>query len=123
MLTVLSTIDMFITLIIPFIIIIILNIRILIKIKYYQRQAHKSCTESVTVRIPSHHMATTGFHTSVSGSGTVHFKFSNSRSQQANRLTCVNNKSSTASAVVVRTRGQYRTARMLRTKPPATYQE
>ena len=110
--TIMTCIDTVFACVVPSIVIIMLNIRIIIKIHHYQKWR----SEIITLqRCESNHHS--GIHTSLSTTGSMRIKFTrrpeNNRPSSCPTTTIMANNPRAQKSRIMKSRSQYRTARML----------
>lgn len=115
--TIISSIDTLFACVIPSVLIVVLNVRIMIKIHQYQSRQNASTDQPVTQCIRDHHQRHSLLQTSISTMGSMHIKFSSTRVPDRNSSTQWVGTQSTNAQIMkkkgLRMRSHFRTARML----------
>ena len=112
LLTILTSLDTILALLVPSIIIVVLNVRIIIKIHQVQKQRAGSNQAITLVVHNSKTFRRSTLQASVSSKGSMHIKFS--ATEPENEVgSLANNQEKSATVVSVRGQSQYRLARML----------
>ena len=125
-LTIMSSVDTFVAWVLPSVIIVVLNVRIIIKLHYYQRRCAELTKASITAALTQHAQQETAkpsrrktgrIRTSISTTGSMHIRFSSSHNKENEN----NNVDFHTMEIaypetcqkMLRNRTQFRTARML----------
>ena len=112
--TIMTSIDTLISCVIPSLVIVILNVRIIMKLHHYQKKRAELSATTLVLSTTGHFRRRSVLHTSISTTGSMHIKFSSPNKDGTLEST------TTQSVIypdnckrVMRSRSQFRTARML----------